>query len=445
MTTRIAQLLFVVLLLSPCPVRAAPLSATDFLPPVQAQTPEAKQAAEQIQQPEAVKQETGLDGKPVTSAATAQDAVNAAIQRIPAEGGCQQIKFPSGFGWVASGMGIYNVMPNPVSTLAAQRLAYQKAYLGAKKNLAEALYGLTTTGREQLAQEMNTVLTDTDALANIAETHTETLAENVRGLLRGYVIYNVNDQQEQTHGSVSVTIVATPKTMGKTSRVDPSSLAADSIADGLNAVLSELSSGLMPPVGGKTISVPQTGELAFVGFGSAIIMRNENPAVRAKLTLNAQKIAAMRARSALCGIILGDTVAATSSLDETTQTMNAQFEEIQQNDPTAKENDAVQMRKLQEQKANFLTKQLSKEQISSMRSGVLPPGVSVKTYINEEKTMVEAVAVYLPSVTDRATSAGQSMRQSQILQSNGTTSGETSQGSMPSRGTSGQVMNDADL
>lgn len=48
-------------------------------------------------------EETGTDQKPVVVAASAQDGVNAAIKRIPAYGGCEQFKFPSGFGGVASG------------------------------------------------------------------------------------------------------------------------------------------------------------------------------------------------------------------------------------------------------------------------------------------------------------------------------------------------------
>lgn len=344
--------------------------------------------------------------------------------------------------WVSTGVGIYSMMSNPTATLTTQRQAYQVAYLNAKKNLATSLNGLSTRGQEELSQEFKTVISDTDTLANVSDNLTESIEEQVQGLLRGYVVYKVDDQQESDHGTVSVTIVATPKTMGKGQRVDPSSLTADTINDGLNAVLAELSTGLMPPVGGKVISVPQTGELAFVGFGSAVLVDNPNPAVKAKLALNSQKIAAMRARSALCGIILGDDVRSTSRLDASTQTLSKQFDEIDQQDPTNKK-DAKAIAKLDQQRNNFVSTQFSSEQISSMRSGVLPPGVAVKNYFNKEKTLAEAVAVYLPSATAQAQSAGQDMKNAQILQStDGSHSGE---GKMPQRGASGQVMNDADL
>lgn len=425
--------------------QAAPLSADDFLPPVAAQTPEAEKAATTVQQPDAVKEEQGIDGERAVSAATAQDAVNAAAGRIDVGGGCEQIRFPSGFGWVASGTATYSVMPNPVATLTAQRQAYQVAYMGAKKNLAQALNGLSTRGREELSSQIKTLITDTETLANLGENFTESITEQVQGILRGYVVYNVKDEQADGHGTVTVTIVTTPKTMGKGQRVAGNGVTADSVKAGLNGVLTELSTGLMPPVGGKTISVPQTGELAFVGFGSAVVATNPNPGVQAKLVLQAQKLAQMRARSSLCGIILGDDVSATSSLDAATQNISKQFEEASKDDPTAA-GEAAAIQKLDEQRSSFVNTQLTSEQITSLRSGTMPPGVSVKTFMNPEKTLAEAVAVYLPSVTDQARKAGQEMKNSRILQ-NGSpaNAGGAAGGSMPPQGPSGQVMKDADL
>ena len=297
---------------------------------------------------------------------------------------------------------------------------------------------------------MNVVITGNDSAANTKETSEESVAERVNGLLRGYVVYSVNDEQDKQHGSVTVTIVTTPKTMGQCGRVGTSGISADSVRDGLNHVLAELSSGLMPPVGGKTISVPQTGELAFVGFGSAIVVSNPNPAVQAKLAVNAQKIAQMRARSALCGMILGDDVTATSQLDEKTKEVTAQFEEMAKDDPLRTAGtaaDEVNVRKLQEQRIDFVNNQSFKEEIASFRSGVLPAGVTVRTFFNENKTMAEAVAIYLPSVTASADKSRKDMQNSQILKPNdermsGTTSNT---GAMPQRGPSGQVSKDADL
>ena len=376
--------------------------------------------------------------------------MNAGVKHIPSGGGSIQVKFPSGFGWVASGVSTYNVMPNATATLTAQRLAYQKAYLQAKKSLAESLFGLSTSGKESLVSQMDVIVTDNDSIANTKEKTEESITESVNGLLRGYVVYNINDEQDKQHGTVTVTIVTTPKTMGKVGRVDPSSLSADSVKEGLGQVLTELSNGLMPPVGGKTISVKQTGELAFVGFGSAVIVSNPNPAIQAKMALNAQKIATMRARSALCGIILGDNITATSQLDSQTKELSAQFEELENDDPLKKifsKTDEENYRKLEEQRTNFVNNQSFREEIASFRSGVLPAGVTVKTFFNDNKTIAEAVAVYLPSVSTSADRTRKDMQNSQIMtpQDKDKSGNGTNEGVMPQRGPSGQVSNDADL
>lgn len=435
------------------PIASLAINPDDFLPPAQTDTPEAQQQATQIQQPEAVKEEKGLDEKPAISAANAQDAINTAIKNISVGGGCEEIKFPSGFGFVASGNATYGLVQNPTANLIAQRQAYQIAYLNAKKNLTEYLHGLSTEGQEQLQQEFNTLNIDTDSLANTSEKLSENIVELVKGLIRGYVVYSIDDNQGGQTGTVTVTIVSTPKTLGKSNRVNASSLTADNIRDGLAGVLSELSNGLLSPVGGKVINVPQTGELAFIGFGSAVVQSNPNKAVEAKLMLNAQKIAQMRARSALCGIILGDEIEGSSSLDAQTQSISKQFEEAQKDDPTVANQDKSAVTKLQDQVNSFVSTQLTKEQISSLRNGVLPPGVNVKTYMNPEKTLAEAVAVYLPSVTSRASKAAEDMKSAQILQNHSNSSGSATGSSaqtqespkMPSRGASGQITNPNDL
>lgn len=432
---------------------AAAMSADDFLPPIQAASPEQEQQTEQIAQPEAVKEEKGASGEQVVSAATAQDAINAAVKHTAVGGGCEEVKFPSGFGFVASGVATYSsVMPNPTATLMDQRKAYQIAYLNAKKELARHLNGMSTTSKEQLLNEFKIVTTDTDTLANVSETMGENISELINGLLKGYVVYNVNDDQSDNTGTVTVTIVTTPKTLGKANRVDSSAMSTGNVREGLNSVLSEIANGLLPPVGGKIISVPQSGELAFVGFGSAVVPDNPDKGVHAKLVLNAQKIAQMRARSALCGIILGDEIEASASLDAPTQSMSKQFDEVQQDDPLEQAKDKAEINKLDAQLKTFQSNQLTKEQISSLRSGVLPPGVNVKTFMNPENTLAEAVAVYLPSATARASKAGQDMKASQIVK-NPAKGGQSTQqginggnaGQMPARGASGQVTNDADL
>ncbi|MBQ3893638.1 MAG: hypothetical protein II737_09640 [Mailhella sp.] len=430
------------------PSFAAPLDVDDFLPPVQARDGSAKQDALAIRQPQSVKTEKGLDGKPAVSAPSAQDAINAAIREIPAGDGCEQIRFPSGFGWVSSGTSIYKAMPNKVASLTAQRLAYQKAHLQARNNLARTLYGLSTDGKTQMSSELATITTDTDTMANTNDTAGEAITEKVNGMLRGYVLYDLKDEQKDGHGIVTVTIVATPRTMNAATRVDSSAISAGSVREGVRQVLTELSSGLLPPVGGKTI-LAKTGELAYVGFGSAIVKENPDPALSARLSLDAQKMAAMRARSALCGIIIGDEISSASKLDAATSQLSTQFEKEEKNGLFFwRDKDEGRIRKLEEQKTAFLSSETFKEEISSVRRGVLPPGVTVKTFFNDEKSIVTGVAVYMPSASMGADQFRKAMGASRILQPLDRApqaGGGKGLPQMPGQGPTGRVQQDAEL
>jgi hypothetical protein len=267
-------------------------------------------------------------------------------------------------------------------------------------------------------------------------------------MIRGYVVYNLEDKQDKDNklGTVTVTIVTTPKTMGQTTQVDHNSLTADNINDGLNHVLSEISTGLISPVGGKTISIPSTGEMAFIGFGSAIVPDNPNAATRAKLALNAQKIAVLRARSSLCGIILGETISSKSQLDSATLELSNQFEEINKEDPILyldKDNHLIQ--KFDEQKNLYVSRTFNKEEISSARKGILPPGVMVKTFMDETNTMAQSVAIYIPSVSGNANQLSNTMKNNEIVNDNEDGSNNNQISELPKAGPTGQVTNDEDL
>ena len=462
---RILKLLPAMLMaaLLPLSANAAPLGADDFLPPVQADTPEAKKAATEVKQPDAVKQEAGIGNKQATVAATAQDAINTVVHKMEeVGGGCEQIKFPSGFGWVATGSDSYNVMPNKTATLTVQRVAYLKAYMRAKENLAKTLNEISTEGKENLLTEMRSIGQAGGQATNLGEVHTESTTEAVKGLIRGYAVYSVNDQQDekQRSGTVTVSIVSTPKTLGKSGRVNSSAESAGSVREGLTHVLNEISSGLIPPVGGRAISVPKTGELAYVGFGSAVVVENSNPAVQTKLRLAATQQAQMRARNALCGIILGDDFSSVSKSYSDTASMSKEFEDMQKTDPVDQNTSETEIKRLAEQENSFQSQTGLSEKKTSLRKGVLPPGVTVKTFFNEDKTMATAVAIYMPSVTASATSFGQDMKNATIIPEKPQTGGgvptlgtldgkmdpsQQNAGEMPKQGPSGQVSKDADL
>ena len=431
---------------------AVSLSADDFLAPVQAKTESERAAATEIRNPSGIKEDTGFDGKKAVSASNMQDAVIAANNKLLMDGGIgsQQIKFPSGFGWVATGSSVYTIMENKSATLMAQRLAYQKAFLMAKKSLAETLYGLSTVGKDSLNSEFDQVITSKDTLTNMNDTHTEYIDEKVNGLIRGYVVYDIQDKQvpKEKYGKVSVTIVTSPRTMMSASQINQKFLTASNLNDGLNHVLSEISLGLVSPVGGTSVYIPSTGEVALVGFGSAIIADNANPAVRAKIALTAQKLAVMRARNSLCGIIIGDEISAKSQLDASTREFSREFDNLSRNDPVSQLSDTDKLtNKFNEQKNSFVSRTFSKDEITSFRKGNVPPGVMVKSYVDESGSIAQAIAVYIPSSSRDAAKFGNKMQNETHFDTGGSgypvSSGQSSIQIKP--GPSGRVTKDENL
>src|SRR5437764_15486967 len=99
-----------------------PKSADDILPPVLG-------GPQEVAQPREVKDQDGC-----VHAASAQDAANAAAKKLEKQAaerkaaGCTMVRFPSGLGYVASGLATYGEFDNPTATGIARRHAYVAAY-----------------------------------------------------------------------------------------------------------------------------------------------------------------------------------------------------------------------------------------------------------------------------------------------------------------------------
>ena len=252
-----------------------------------------------------------------------------------------------------------------------------------------------------------------EEMTNISTESQESLKQAVDMMLRGFVIYEVKDDTSQN--TVYVSIVTTPKTRGKLARPAPNAVEADSLRDGLNQVIAEVRSGLVPPVGGRIIMMRSTGETAFVGFGSAVVRTSANKAVQAKLNLEAQKIAGMRAKDALCGLIIGDKASWEGSVKESLKDQVQEFESANADDPLAKQSPA-DAKKLAEAKQTLVSRMESTDLYQSARRGILPPGVNTKTWFDEDHAWAYGMSVYAPSLSNAAGQAAREMLESQILQ-----------------------------
>ncbi|MGO8748772.1 MAG: hypothetical protein ACLQNE_22615 [Thermoguttaceae bacterium] len=387
-------------------------TADDFLPVVQGGPSDVKQP-----------QQVAVKGK-VVSAATAQDAVNAAVgENVKGlknggtpEVGAKMVTYPSGLGFVATGLATYRTVENPTLTRIAKRKAYVIAFTKAKKNLAEILGGLDNQGKETVREALVNINLPKEEMTNLSTESQESLKQAVDMMLRGFVIYEVKDDTRQN--TVFVSIVTTPKTRGQLARPAPNVVESESLRRGLNQVIAEVRSGLVPPVGGRIIMMRSTGETAFVGFGSAVVRTSANQAVQAKLNLDAQKIAGMRSKDALCGLIIGDKASWEGSVVESLKDQVQEFESAKGDDPLANESPTA-VKKLAEARQTLVSRLESNDLYQSTRRGILPPGVNSKTWFDEDHAWAYGMSVYAPSLSSAAARSATEMHESQILQPNG--------------------------
>jgi len=398
----------------------AQITADDFLPPVVG-------GPTDVKQPDQVEVKNG-----VVVAASAQDAINVAVKENVdnlvdnvEELGGRMVWFPSGLGFVASGAAVYRTMDNPTATRIAQRKAYVIAFNRAKKGLAEMLGGLSNEGKETIRQALVNINLPDEEMTNISTHSEEALRQAVDMMLRGFVIYEVRD--DTTQNTVYVSIATTPKTRGQFARPAPNMLVADDLRDGLNQIISEVRTGLVPPVGGRIVRMESTDETAFVGFGSSIVRTSENKAVQLRLNLTAQKVAAAHAKDALCGLILGDRASWAGSVIESLQDEVQEFESLVEDDPLASKEPAA-IRKLDEARQTFVARLETNDVYQSVRQGVLPPGVTTKTWFDDGHAWAFGMSVYVPSLTNAAAATARQMQENRIVQPGDGRSGEAGAG-----------------
>lgn len=376
------------------------ISVDDLLPPAMGGTTE-------IQSPSDVRVEEGM-----VTAATAQDAVNAAVQEakedfkeapkssstdeVPSVG-ATWIKFGSGWGVVSTGFANYRELASPTSGLIAQRNAFVVAYTSAKADLAKTLAGATSEGTTeyQRFKELSSSNDTTDQKGG--DVTTEMIRQSANKVLKGYVTYQWNemiDEKDPTVHTVYVTLAVTPKTMTASQRtglVDQ----VDKLQDGLQTLLSEIKSGLVPPVGGRVVTVGETGQTAVIGFGSAVVAKADDRLLELRNKVDAQKIADARAMDALVGILSGDqtiwsTGVASSNSQEFAQSAKYVIDQ-------SKANTAIET--VTAAKQTFLANRSIEEAITSTRTGALPPGTSKKGWTSDDGNWANTIIIYYPDMT----------------------------------------------
>jgi hypothetical protein len=396
---------------SAAPRASAALSADDFIPPVQARTPEEKRELLAVKDEASVKTEFDpVLQTEVTTSPSLQDSINEKIN--PPRQGCEPVREPGGgYAFVATGQGNYNPgHENVVMSRIEQRNAYVAAFMDAKSQMVKFLEGVSVSAFQSLDTKTGTIDTGTEGLRNIEIDQSESNTESARKVLKRYVTYAVRDDGK---GKVFVTIVSTSRTRSKFDRRGSEGISAASLNEGINILLTEIGSGLIPPVGGKIIDVPGSGEVAFVGFGSHIVRKDPEADVQAELDLQAERIAGMRANAGLAGIILGDDTLYQGASDDEATKLKKDYDLMAQSDPTTQDS-GEDIKKYDERKKeirNVVTENLN---IQSLVQGKLPPGVTSRTYIDDDGYFAYGISVYIPSLSAAVMDAAKEMDEADL-------------------------------
>lgn len=413
------------------PTGADGLSFADFVPPSQG-------GSDRVNGP--VNESQG-----VVEARTMQDGLNHAsnglrLQASSPNSGFREVRYPSGLGYLAGASASYEVFDNPNATMISLRAAYMKAYLKARAELAKGLRGIGVRSVDRLRDIVRALDTPDASVANNDELWQSQVQEYVEALLRGYVVFDVHDDENDRLVYVSVaTSVKTVLAANSVISVSDGLLCAADLSAGVDYVLGKIAAGVVPPVGGTVVTVPGTGATAVVSFGSAIIRQNDDPSIQRTLRSAAERAARAYANAAFVAIVQGDSLMWEGGLLEAQEQSYRQFREVYRN-----EGGDPDIEMLQETQRAFRAAFESTDDYASVVSGKLPPGVVSRTY--EDGYWMYVVNVYMPGASSGASRFHEMMKGAvagpRLLTDRYDGKGT---GSKPQQGPSGQVTKSDDL
>jgi hypothetical protein len=318
------------------------------------------------------------------------------------EDGIKMIQVGSGTGILSIGTASYNTYDNMNATLLSKRGAYNQAYLIAKKQLIENMKGVEQRCGNVVTASMDVIDTGVEGVANEQTNMMEACKESVSGSLAGFVTYDVYDNNDEK--LVRVSLISTPKTRSQI-QGNRGAVAVTSEPNAIfKQVISDVKSGVLPPVGAKVLTHADSGEVIVLGYGSAIIRGNKNNKIARKLKGVAKSQSQTRARSALLATMQGEEVYWQGSFDENQMEGTQQFE---YDDPNL--NDPQQVQVLEEDRNTFLNQLKTSDEYATITKGKLPPGVSVKSFASDDGMWQYSVAVYAPSLEATARQAAKEM------------------------------------
>ena len=377
-------------------MHAAP-SLDELIPPAT----EAK-APTEVAKPEDVTvtnvKNSSAGSAPRVQAASMQDAVNKARTLTSV---VSEIKAGSGIGYVSIGKATYKSYKNRNATLISQRGAYMDALMKAKAELAKYLYGMTVSAQEELNNSLATVDTDEETKAVMKNYRIESIKENVEAMLRGYVVFSV--EEEPSTRTVTVTIATTPRTRAAGLSLSSVAIASTDFRSALNKLYAELSTGTLPPEGARVFVIPDAqGQKQFfcVGFGSAIVRRHQNASIAPQLAEQAKRASSMRAARNLVALLHGDKIVWESGHTDITK---EQFQDAGVKELLKKSGDDSLAKVMgvtsQEEQDSFMNVLKTTDAYKSSTEGKLPPGVQERTWTDDDGDWAYTLLIYNPNMT----------------------------------------------
>jgi hypothetical protein len=352
----------------------------------------------------------------VVTAATMQDAANKATEltfKIDEPPFKLITSKSGGVGAIASGRASYKTnATNKDAIHLAIRHAYIAAFMEAKKNLAQGFNGLSNEGKTVLTEALTTIVGSDESLKNSGRSMEEVIQQRIAGFVRGYTIRQVKDIPGES--SICVTISVNGKSLGKFARPVPAVIETADVRTGITQAFDEIQRGIALPAGARAI-ITDSGETCFIGYGSALILDDDDPGMRSNLMNEARRIAETRALDSLSGMLNGDSLIWENKLSEKYVSSLKDFVDVSGNDATA---DLSQkgIQKLAQRKEEMLTRTSTQTATQSIRRGEIPPGVVRQTFRDNDNVWYYAVAVYNPVVTQATADLVKEMQNATLIQ-----------------------------
>jgi hypothetical protein len=308
----------------------------------------------------------------------------------------------------------YPITANPVFTRKAKRVAYFQAYMHAKSNLTKFVEGVLNKGDDLSSETMEAFSDPEKNATNVGTAADSKIEQTVQRVIRGHVVYEVSDTPKNETGVVQVSIAVTPATCSQVNRRAVGVWDTQDVAKALEAVIAEIASDVVPPLGARIIRDPKSGEVCCVGFGSSVVGVNEDEAIQGRMEAEALKVAAMYAGDSLCGLLHGDQTCWTGGVVNKHAQNHKEFVQIAAAD-TQNTLGEGRIEVIGKAVKEMMDLQISKDVVESSRSGKLPPGVTIKRWFDKDHNWAYAIAVYMPSMTAKVRDLGKMMDDSNLL------------------------------